>query len=147
MPPDYLTTASRRRLLASAGLLTSGLGRPPHQAATAGRLQPDPDGAVIAACAAFNVLERRKLDLIEGPGRIADDDTRDQALGPLAGEQQGYLDRLCRQRATTLAGHQARAISFALWDGGELADRAHAYGLFEDRLLAALVRDLAGLPC
>ncbi len=147
MPPDHLTTASRRRLLASAGLLTSGLGRIPHDAATARRLQQDPDGTVIAACAVFNVLERRRLDLIEGPGRIADDDARDQALGPLAGEQQAYLDRLCRQRATTLAGHRARAISFALWDGGELADRARANGLLEDRLLAALVRDLAGLPC
>ncbi len=147
MPPDYLTTASRRRLLASAGLLTSGLGRIPQDAARAPPPQSDPDAAVIAACAAFNVLERRRLDLIEEPGRIADDDARDQALGPLAGEQQDYLDRLCRQRATTLAGHQARAISFALWDGGELADRARAHGLLEDRLLAALIRDLAGLPC
>jgi len=147
MPSSLLTTASRRRLLASAGLLTAGLGRVSGSVADALRQRPHPDLAVITACAAFNAIERRKLDLIEGPGRIVDDAARDQALEPLTGEQQGYLDMLCTQHATTLAGHQARAISFALWDGGELADRAGASGFLEDRLLAALVRDLAGLPC
>ena len=147
MPTDLLTPASRRRLLASAGLLTASLGRASGGAADALCGRPHPDLAVIAACAAFNAVERRKLDLIEGPGRIVDDAARDKALEPLTGEQQAYLDMLCTQRATTLAGHQARAISFALWDGGELTDRARASGFLEDRLLAALVRDLAGLPC
>ena len=145
--PDHLTTASRRHLLASAGLLTAGLGRASHDGADALRHRSDPDTAVITACASFNALERRKLDLVEGPGRIADDGARDQALLPFAGEQQVFLDMLCRRHAVTLAGHQARAISFALWDGGELAGRARVHGFLEDRLLAALVRDLAGLPC
>ncbi len=147
MPPHALTTASRRLLLASAGLLTAGLGRASSGAADTLRYRPDPDLAVIAACAAFNAIERRKLDLIEGPGRIVDDAVRDRALEPLTVMQQAYLDMLCTRHATTLAGHQARAISFALWHGGELADRARAIGFLEDRLLAALVRDLADLPC
>ncbi len=145
--PDHLTTASRRRLLASAGLLTAGLGRASLSAADALRHRSDPDAAVITACSAFNALERRRLDLIEGPGHIGEDSARDQALAPLAGEQQVFLDMLCRRHAVTLAGHQARAISFALWDDGELSARASANGFLEDRLLAALVRDLAGLPC
>ena len=50
---------------------------------------------------------------------------------------------LCRQHARSLADHRARAVAFTLWDGGELAHRAQAHGLLEDRLLSALVRDLA----
>ena len=100
--PDHLTTASRRRLLASAGLLTAGLGRAPHSAADALRQRLDPDAAVITACSAFNAIERRRLDLIEEPGRVADDSARDQALAPLAGEQQVFLDMPCRRHAVTL---------------------------------------------
>ena len=147
MPSNLLTTASRRRMLAAAGLLTAGLGRAAGGASDALVEPPHPDLAVIAACAAFNAIERRKLDLTEGSGRIIDDAVRAQILEPLIGEQQGYLDLLCTEHATTLAGHQARAISFALWDGGELAYRADVQGFLEDRLLAALVRDLADQPC
>ena len=146
MASNLLTATLRRRLLASVGRLMAGLGRATARAAEALGEPPHPDLAVIAACAAFNAIERRMLDLIEGPGRIADDAVREQILEPLRDEQQGYLDVLCTQRATTLAGHQARAISFALWDGGELAHRADASGFIEDQLLAVLVRDLANLP-
>ena len=146
MSADQLTTALRRRLLESAGLLTAGLGRAAGSGADAPAEPPHPDLALIAACEAFNIIELRKLDLIEGPGRIVDDAARAQVLEPLTDQQQCCLDTICTQRATTLAGHQARAISFALWDGGELAERASAAGFLEDRLVAALVRDLAGLP-
>ncbi len=146
MSADRLTTASRRRLLESAGLLTAGLGRAAGSGADAPAEPPHPDLPLIAACEAFNDVEQRKLDLIEGPGRMVDDAARAKVLAPLMAEQQGCLDVICTQRATTLAGHQARAISFVLWDGGELAERASAAGFLEDRLVAALVRDLAGLP-
>ncbi|MGI4941232.1 MAG: hypothetical protein ACRYHQ_11860, partial [Janthinobacterium lividum] len=61
---------------------------------------------------------------------------------PLWDEQEPHLDLLVRLRARSLGGHRARAAAFALWDGGEIADRAEASGLLEDRLLASLVCDL-----
>ena len=80
--------------------------------------------------------------LIEGLDRVADDAARDAVLAPLRHEQTPHLDLLVRRRARSLAGHRARAAAFALWDGGEIADRAEASGLLDDRLLASLVRDL-----
>ena len=133
-----LTPASRRRLLGGLALLGAGPG-------AAGASAPF-DGPLLAAAAAFCAVERRMLSLIEGPGRVADDDARGLLLRPLRNEQGPHLDRLCRQRARSLAGHRARAVAFALWDGGELAHLAEAQGFLADRLLAALVRDLAEPP-
>ena len=87
------------------------------------------------------------LGLIDGPGRVADDGARDLLLAPLRDGQRPYLDQLCREQACSLAGHRARAMAFALWDGGELAERAGAQGLLADRLLAAVIHDLANVPC
>jgi len=116
----------------------------PGESAPAALAQPA-DAALLAAYKRFCALERRMLHVIEGPGRIDDDDARDPVLEVFRDAQRPHLDLLCRLRATSLAGHRARAIAFALWDGGETAHRAALHGLLEDRLLAALVRDLAGL--
>jgi len=150
--------ATRRALLrrATALALAEGTADSPNaadvstRAATPGGSAPaasaqSADAALLAACARFCALERRMLDVIEGPGRIDDDDARDPVLEVFRGAQRPQLDLLCRLRATSLTGHGARAAAFALWDGGETAHRAALHGLLEDRLLAALVRDLAGL--
>ena len=146
MTTEFLTNADRRRLLFSAATLTTGLHG--HAAsATAPRQDGNgPDAALLAACTGFSRIERQRLALLDGPRRIADDDARDLALAPLLDQQLPFLDALCEQRATTLAGHQARAIAFWLWDGGELAYRARQSGTLEDRILSALVLDLAGAP-
>lgn len=134
--------ATRRRLLASAALLGSGPG------GAGGVAEPSKsDAGLLAAAATFCALERRTLDLIDGPGRVADDGVRDLLLAPLRDGQGPCFDQLCRERARSLAGHRARAMAFALWDGGELAERAGAQGLLADRLLAAVIRDLANVPC
>lgn len=134
--------ATRRRLLVGAALLGSGPG------GAGGVAGPSTsDAGLLAAAANFCALERRMLDLFDGPGRVADDGARDLLLAPLRSEQGPCLDQLCRERASSLAGHRARAVAFALWDGGELAERAGAQGLLADRLLAALIRDLADAPC
>ncbi len=139
MTPGSLTAASRRRLLSSVALLGAGLG---EAAATVDR-----DAPLISAAMLFCDAERGMLALIEGPGSVADDAARDLLLAPLRDKQAPHLNRLCRERAWGLAGHRARALAFALWDGGELAERAGAQGLLADRLLAALIRDLADAPC
>lgn len=139
MSPSALTVASRRRLLGSVALLGTG----PHGVNAAVHR----DELLISAAMAFCDAERKMLDLIEGPDRVADDHTRDLLLAPLRDAQAPHLDLICQERAWGLPGHQARAMAFALWDGGELAHLAEAHGFLADRLLAALVRDLADVPC
>ncbi len=138
MTPGFLTTASRRRLLGGVALLGAGPG--------AADASSPLDKGLLAAAAAFCALERRMLALIEGADRITDNDARDMLLRPLRNKQLSHLDLLCRQQARSLAGHRARAAAFALWDGGELARLAQANGFLADRLLAALIRDLADVP-
>ena len=140
MTSGHLTPASRRRLLAGVALL----GTSTHPTASPGSGTPDvPDGPLLSAAVAFCLIEGRMLALIEGPERVVDDDARDRLLAPLRDEQRPHLDALCRQHARSLAGHRARAVAFTLWDGGELAHRAAADSFLENRLLSALIRDLA----
>ena len=131
--PGYLTPKSRRALLALAAGLTT------RRTEALGR-----DRALLFACGQFNRLERGKLALFEGPDRIAYDEERDKHLQPLVAKQLPLLDAICDTRANSLTAHRARAASFMLWDGGELAWRAATSGYLEDRLLSALMRDLVG---
>ena len=130
-----LLAATRRCLLGGDTLLGAG----PRGAAGAVAAV---DEGLIAAASAFCVLEWRMQDLIEGPGCVADDGAREVLLQPLRDKQALHLDRLCQTRAVGLAGHQAPAAAFTLWDAGELSDLAKMNGFPSDRLLAALVRDL-----
>lgn len=141
--PEFLTNADRRRLLFSAAALTSGVRASAAGPAAPQRASTDPDGPLLAACAGFSNVERQRIALYDGPCRIEDDDVRDAAMTPLMDQQLLFLNAMCAQRASGLAGHRARAIAFWLWDGGELAYRALQSNALEDRLLAALVRDLA----
>lgn len=54
-----------------------------------------------------------------------------------------HVDALCGCRAHTLEGHRARALAFCIWDDGELPRRVAARDLLEDRLLWAILSDLA----
>jgi len=135
-----LLPATRRRLLGGAAML----GANPCGTGTAAA---PADGGLLEAAAAFCALEGRMLALIDGPNRVADDSARDLLLAQLRDEQGPWLDQLCRERASSLTDHRTRAMAFALWDGGELAERATTQGLLADRLLAAIVRDLVDMPC
>ena len=53
------------------------------------------------------------------------------------------LTTMLETRSTSLAGHRARALAFCIWDDGELARRAMSSGFLEDRLLWAIVGNLA----
>ncbi len=135
LPP----AVTRRRLLGSLALL----GAVPRGAGeVTGRDQP-----LIAAATVSCDAKRRMLALIDGPGRIADDRARDLLLVLLRDAQAPHLDQLCRKQAWSLAGHRARAMAFALWDDGELSRRAATQGFLANRLLTAMIHDLAGMPC
>ena len=146
MTTEFLTNTTRHMLLARIASLAGREGQDPAASSVHHGGKARPDAPVIAACVGFCDLEGRRLALIEGPDRIAGDEARERMLEPLSDQQQVYLDAVCGQRATTQAGHQARAICVALWDGGEIGYRARVGGFVDDRLVAALLRDLAGLP-
>ena len=141
MMATALLPATRRHLLVGAALLGSGPG------GAGGVAEPSTSDAGLLAVAAFCALEWRILGLIDGPGRVSDDGARDLLLAQLRNGQAPHLDQLCRERARSLARHRARAMAFALWDGGELAEWAGAQGLLADGLLAAVIRDPASVPC
>ena len=128
--------APSRRHLLGAALVGTG----PRRAGASVAV----DEVLLAASAAFCILERGMQDLIEGSGRVADEDARELLLKPLRDQQALHLDLLCQQHARSPAGHRARATAFALWDNGELNDLANTNGFPADRLLAAIVRDLTG---
>ena len=56
-----------------------------------------------------------------------------------------HSEALCQTKAVSYAGHQARALAFCFWDDGDLAKRAANQGYLEERLIWAVVADLAGL--
>ena len=133
---DYLTVSRRIALLQAGALFTTNAAdsRRPKAAGT--------DRALLDACAIFETWERQRIALIEGPDRIDDGRERDKHMDAIEVEQRASLDALCTIKAQSLTGHQARARSFVLWDGGEVFWRAERCLSLEDRLLAAIIRDL-----
>lgn len=76
---------------------------------------------------------------VGGANQIEDEDERDRAKEPLEARQNPLLERICELRATSPAGHEARARTLATWapdiGKGEWIER---------RLLSALLRDMTG---
>lgn len=134
--PPALT---RRRLLGSLALFDA-VSRGASE--VTGRDQP-----LIAAATASCNVKRRMLALIDNPGRVADDGVRDLLLALLRDAQAPHLDQFCRERAWSLAGYWARTMACALWNDGELSRRAATQGFLANRLLTAMICDLAGMPC
>ena len=104
------------------------------------RYAANPQARLFTACARFNVLERRKMQLLKLD--VDDGPETELRLARLAMSQAKHLHEICDARATTIRGHRARALSFTLWDAGDLEYRALNGRATEDLLLHALVRDL-----
>ena len=101
---------------------------------------PSADAQLLAACAEFDVWERR---LLATDFEAAGDDTpagraADAEQRLCLDAQEALVDRMCAAHPSTREGHAARARSLTLWDM-DLLDRADYPG---DRLTAAIVRDL-----
>jgi hypothetical protein len=75
------------------------------------------------------------------------DEWRDPIIEPFQDAQYDLLNRICAIRAVTLAGHVARARTYNLWDPNVLmrTDAEDEDGGWDDRLLAALLRDMVGV--
>ena len=136
---DFMTQATRLRLLARIRLLAEA-GIVDH----APGAQPDAgeDAPLLRACARFADLEQAKLRLHDGPGRIREDDEREERTTPLLAGQTEALGLICGCPAISHAGLLAKAAIWQLWDGGELVQQAAWHGRLEDRLLVSLFQDL-----
>ena len=131
---------ARRRLLATAAGLAAALAPAAALAAAS-----SPDAELIRLCGEFDALQRRILALYpEGATPIEDDNERAEAIAPLSDAQDELLDRICALRATTPAGIKARAKTLVLFvpDKAECADDEGGY--VDERMIAALLRDLVG---
>ncbi len=103
-----------------------------------------PDAALIAVCAEFDAIERHINSHYAGGSRnIEDDDERDVAIAPFQEAQAPLLERIIALRATTPGGFMARARTLALWDQDAMRHIGPGHYL-EDRMLAALLRDMVG---
>ncbi len=143
--------APRRRFLLEAGAtIALSLG------ATAAVLAPDPtwatpaaaepDAELLAACAEFDRLDRSHGAIVNAAKTSAEEEEADRLVSAMEERWQAALDAVCSLRATTVAGHRARAASLALFVGGSkrMEADAEAGGYWDERLCAALVRDLVG---
>jgi len=103
-----------------------------------------PDAALIAVCAEFDAIERHIVSHYAGGSRkIEDDEERDVAIAPFQEAQAPLLERIIALRATTPDGFMARARTLALWDLDAMRQIGPGHYL-EDRMLAALLRDMVG---
>ncbi len=104
------------------------------------------DAELIAVCAEFDVIERHINSHYAGGSRnIEDDEERDAAIAPMEEAQAPLLERIIALRATTLDGFMARARTLALWDLDAMRQIGPGHYL-EDRMLAALLRDMTRAP-
>ncbi len=110
-------------------------------ASCAGLEVTGPDAELLSACAAFDALEHEAMALQAGPGLIVDDEARSRALAAIVARQEPWLERMCALRVSGPVAWQGRARSLALWDREMLAN--HETGYTDQRLLAALLRDMA----
>ena len=128
---DTHPTPSRRMALRYGGLAAlAGLITP----AIAGAAPAGWDAELIAACAQFDVLERRLQAL-------SDDKYADEREA-IRDEQFPLLDRICAANCTTLEGLRARVRTIALWEADAptfAADETY----WNSRMFHALLRDLS----
>lgn len=136
---DFMTYTMRRHLLARIRILALGGIVAP---APGGRPSNETDVSLLGACGAFAELESAKLRLFYGPGRVSDDDEREEQISPFLAAQVKRLGVICSCPARSSAGLRAKAATWQLWDGGELFQRATRHGLLEDRLLVSIFQDM-----
>ncbi len=130
-------TTPRRTLFGAAALMALAI---PARAA-----DHNPDADLIAACAAFDVLERR----YQATDFTHDDDTpegeaADAERDAIALQQRDLLNTICTCRFTTIEGASALVRTLALYTNnfdGELWDD-EPDGYRDERLRHALMRGL-----
>ena len=101
---------------------------------------PNPDGELIGVCHAFDTLERGFQD---HGNAIGSGDLCDELASQTQAAQSPLLERACMLRATTIDGVLARVRTLFLYDATVRPERLLASDYANERLLGALLRDLA----
>ena len=129
------TTLSNRRAVLKLSAAASMVGF----AVPALARPPSADAELIAACAAYDDLNRRFCDVCE----TDDDEERMYAAQKyLSARMNTVLDRICSLQATTVEGFKARGATLALFIP-EVLEKWGESKYDDDRMLFALMRDLA----
>jgi hypothetical protein len=106
--------------------------------------QAEPDAVLLTLCAAFDTLQRAYLSVF---GQVTDEQAREATVAPIEAAQEELATALCAVRATTLAGHQARAATLVGYAPDVVWKLEASEGEFGadpvERLTAAVLRDLA----
>ncbi len=100
-----------------------------------------PDAELIAACAEFTELDRQWHALHNAYDE--DEDIPSNVLAPLGQRMTVVLDRICALRAVTPEGVRARGATYVAY-APEVIEEIDRSGCNDERLLAALMRDLVG---
>ena len=135
--------ATRRSLFSAAAAITLGSGITAGFAASVADFAETPDAQLIALCAEFDVLERRRQHAANAARTMEEEELADRVWADVSQQQKPMLDRMCSFPCVTLAGLGALAASLVLWDAGELSvaeDDAEAP--VNERLTAALLRSV-----
>ena len=139
---------SRRRLL-SAAVGAAFAGAALVIAAPTGAQPAGDDAELLAALGEFDALELRMFPPDFHAATIEEEHARDKRVAPLLAEQEALLDQICALRAVTPEGWRARARSLLAWDNEmskSIAEIHDPERYMDERMIAALVRDLAGEP-
>jgi len=99
------------------------------------------DVQLLKACFDFGETHRQLEDLYTGKEWIATDDIRLGTEQSLSTHLTQALQVIATSKATTMAGHRARASSILVFDQGQILANANAGQPF-DAALAALLVDL-----
>jgi hypothetical protein len=104
---------------------------------------PSPDQELLTALAEFDVLEWQYMGCFDGPTAIADDKEQEAASDLILERQLPILEKICNTRAKTMDGILARVRTILFEDQDLDPVEMAAAGSYNERLLGALLRDLA----
>jgi predicted outer membrane protein len=128
---------TRRGLLSTAALAPLASIPAAHAATT------NPDAELIVLCAEFDRLEiAYRASMYDGPAGTDKERAAEAEQTRINDAQRELAERMHTIRATTVAGHVARARSFVGW----APDMMEAHDGMEDLLRSAIFRDLTGQP-
>ncbi len=133
---DQTRPPSRRAVLTGGAAILATAAVPIAANAAA----PNPDAALIAACAEFDRLEHAKRALLQGPQRIQDDETHNRLAMPLYWQQDELSKQIMATPATTIEGLRAKARSVVLYD----AECAKGWDDLHLDMAHSIIRDLIG---
>lgn len=102
-----------------------------------------PDADLIRLCAEFDDLERQSQKALDSVTTLKEEDHADILTEAVRDWQEPLLDRICTLPCTTAAGRAALAASLILCDNQIMFERDDRNAPANERLIAALVRNVA----